>query len=94
MNYRKPLDNCEVIGHPAQAAKWKTDINFNDDRVNDLPVVHIPINLFLDDTATHKSRQWMALHCIQMQIAGRIIHKKNLKNYKNSFRLQLNVTNF
>ncbi|XP_052076581.1 uncharacterized protein LOC127714542 [Mytilus californianus] len=67
---RKPLANCEVIGHPAQAEKWKTDINFNNDRVDDLPVVHIPINLFLDDTATHKSRQWMALHCIQMQIAG------------------------
>ncbi|XP_052067347.1 uncharacterized protein LOC127706729 [Mytilus californianus] len=69
-HFQKPLANCEVIGHPAQAEKWKTDINFNNDRVDDLPVVHIPINLFLDDTATHKSRQWMALHCIQMQIAG------------------------
>lgn len=36
------------------------------------PIVTVPVNLFFDDTSTHRSKRWLALHCVQMQLAGNI----------------------
>ncbi|XP_078318513.1 uncharacterized protein LOC111104890 [Crassostrea virginica] len=30
----------------------------------------MPVNIFLDDTSTTKSKRWLPLHCIQMQLSG------------------------
>ncbi|CAG2217414.1 unnamed protein product [Mytilus edulis] len=39
-------------------------------KISNLPVVTVPINIFIDDTSANKSRRWDALHCIQTQLAG------------------------
>lgn len=73
--FRKPeVNENQVITHPANAEKWKGEIDFGGNEHLDLPIVQLPVNLFLDDTSTHRSRQWMAFHCIQMQLAGRHIN--------------------
>lgn len=36
------------------------------------PIVTVPVNLFFDDTSTHRSKRWLTLHCVQMQLAGNI----------------------
>ena len=58
------------IKHPANAKKWNEEIDFPEENETGLPIVTMPVNLFLDDTSTHKSRRWKALHCIQMQLSG------------------------
>lgn len=67
---RKPNSQTGVISHPADADKWRNGINFpvNEDGIP--PTVTMPINLFLDDTSTHRSKRWLPLHCIQMQLSG------------------------
>ena len=68
-DFRKP-EVSENIKHPSNAKKWTQQINFNDVTENGTPKITIPINLFLDDTSTHKSRRWKPLHCVQMQMSG------------------------
>ncbi|XP_069109518.1 uncharacterized protein [Argopecten irradians] len=60
----------EVLSHPANARRWKEELDFPAVDDDERPVVNVPVNLFLDDTGVHKSRQWKALHCIQMQDSG------------------------
>ncbi|XP_062613603.1 uncharacterized protein LOC134275343 [Saccostrea cucullata] len=67
---RKPSTQTDVISHPADAEKWRSDINFHKDDNSNPPIVTLPVNLFLDDTSTHKSKRWLPLHCIQMQLSG------------------------
>ena len=41
---------------------------------NEKPIVTMPVNIFLDDTSTTKSKRWLPLHCIQMQLSGTFHH--------------------
>ncbi|VDH93719.1 Hypothetical predicted protein [Mytilus galloprovincialis] len=63
-------DEIEIIRHPANGKKWIEDINFNYKTQDGQSLITIPFNMFPDDTSTHKSRRWMPLHCIQMQLSG------------------------
>ena len=68
----RSADESEVIRHPANGKKWIEDLNFNCQTQDGESIITIPFNMFLDDTATHKSRRWMPLHCIQMQLSGNL----------------------
>lgn len=43
----------------------------------DLPVVNVPINLFIDDLSANQSRRWAPLHAVQGQISGLPLEEKN-----------------
>ncbi|CAG2194116.1 unnamed protein product [Mytilus edulis] len=42
-----------------------------------LPVVSVPINLFMDDLSANQSRRWSPLHAVQGQISGLPLEQKN-----------------
>ncbi|CAC5357348.1 unnamed protein product [Mytilus coruscus] len=67
---KRNADEIEIISHPANGKKWIEDVNFNCKTQDGQSLITIPFNMFLDDTSTHKSRRWMPLHCIQMQLSG------------------------
>nr|XP_022293442.1 uncharacterized protein LOC111104031 [Crassostrea virginica] len=52
--------------------------------VEKLPVWTLPINIFIDDTSANRSKRWLGLHCIQMQLAGL---KLNLRQGQDSIQL-------
>ncbi|XP_063425521.1 uncharacterized protein LOC134709284 [Mytilus trossulus] len=67
---KRNADISDIITHPANGKKWIEDLNFNSKTPDGQSLITIPFNMFLDDTSTHKSRRWMPLHCIQMQLSG------------------------
>ena len=42
-----------------------------------IPVVNVPINLFMDDLSANTSRRWAPIHAVQGQIAGLPLEEKN-----------------
>lgn len=44
------------------------------------PIVTVPVNHFFDDTSTHRSKKWLALHCVQMQLADIIYQLLQIAN--------------
>ncbi|XP_033731106.1 uncharacterized protein LOC117320703 [Pecten maximus] len=41
-----------------------------------LPIINVPVNVFMDDLSSNKSRRWSPLHSIQMQLAGLPLKEK------------------
>lgn len=54
------------------------------------PIVTVPVNLFFHDTSTHRSKRWLALHCVQMQLAGNIYSLLQIVNVYIHVRLSSN----
>ncbi|XP_052075508.1 uncharacterized protein LOC127712964 [Mytilus californianus] len=77
---RSPEPSVEVT-HPANGKKWTEEIPFAQQKEDGTPVVTMPLNLFLDDTSTHKSKRWLPLHCVQMQLTGLPIEMRQKQNY-------------
>ncbi|XP_078341811.1 uncharacterized protein LOC111114859 isoform X2 [Crassostrea virginica] len=62
-----PVDERDTFFRPAGPLNLEELGVNNDSRT---PIVTLPLNIFLDDTSTHRSKRWLALHCIQMQLSG------------------------
>lgn len=42
-----------------------------------LPVITVPLNLFMDDMSANQSKRWSPLHAIQGQLSGLSVEEKN-----------------
>ncbi|CAG2238810.1 unnamed protein product [Mytilus edulis] len=72
---RSPEPSVEIT-HPSNGKRWTEEIPFTELKEDGTPVVTMPLNLFLDDTSTHKSKRWLPLHCVQMQLTGKMLQKE------------------
>ncbi|XP_061186754.1 uncharacterized protein LOC133194862 isoform X2 [Saccostrea echinata] len=57
-------ESSEVVSGPINQNHFNLYSSMN------MPILTVPVNLFLDDTSTHRSKKWLALHCIQLQLSG------------------------